>query len=36
MHPEGSKAIISKTRHIGGIGFTEEETDSIIGQFADG
>ena len=32
MHPEGPKAIISKTRHIGGIGFTEEETNSIIGQ----
>ena len=32
MHPEGPKAIISKTRHLGGIGFTEEETGSMINQ----
>lgn len=32
VHPEGTKAVISKTKYMGGIGFTEEETGSIIGQ----
>ena len=30
IHPEGAKAVIGKKRFIGGIGFTHEETRSII------